>query len=191
MTIRENIARQLVESAETKKEMVELCLSDIEKAAELMIGAVQKKKKILWCGNGGSAAQCQHLSTELVGGLRSHDRKAIPSVSLTTDSSLLTAWTNDSDFETVFSRQVEALGEAGDVLVALSTSGNSKNVIEAVKCADTMGIHSIVLTGKSGGLLKNSGSATIRIPSDDTQRIQEGHITAGHILCELVENSIR
>ena len=191
MTIRENIARQLVESAETKKEMVELCLSDIEKAAELMIGAVQKKKKILWCGNGGSAAQCQHLSTELVGGLRSHDRKAIPSVSLTTDSSLLTAWTNDSDFETVFSRQVEALGEAGDVLVALSTSGNSKNVIEAIKCADTRGIYTVVLTGKSGGLLSNGGSVTIRIPSDDTQRIQEGHITAGHILCELVENSIR
>ena len=191
MTIRENIAKQLVESAETKKEMVELCLSDIEKAAELMIGAVQKKKKILWCGNGGSAAQCQHLSTELVGGLRSHDRKAIPSVSLTTDSSLLTAWTNDSDFETVFSRQVEALGEAGDVLVALSTSGNSKNVIETIKCADTRGIHTVVLTGKSGGLLSNGGSVTIRIPSDDTQRIQEGHITAGHILCELVENSIR
>ena len=191
MTIRENIAKQLVESAKTKKKMVELCLSDIEKAAELMIGAVQKKKKILWCGNGGSAAQCQHLSTELVGGLRSHDRKAIPSVSLTTDSSLLTAWTNDSDFETVFSRQVEALGEAGDVLVALSTSGNSKNVIEAIKCADTRGIHTVVLTGKSGGLLSNGGSVTIRIPSDDTQRIQEGHITVGHILCELVENSIR
>ena len=127
----------------------------------------------------------------MVGGLRSHDRKAIASVSLTTDSSLLTAWTNDSDFETVFSRQVEALGEAGDVLVALSTSGNSKNVLEAVKCADDMDIRTIVLTGKSGGLLKNSGSVTIRIPSDDTQRIQEGHITVGHILCELVENSIR
>ncbi len=156
-----------------------------------MIGAVQKKKKILWCGNGGSAVQCQHLPTELVGGLRSHDRKAIPSVSLTTDSSFLTAWTNDTDFETVFSRQVEALGEAGDVLVALSTSGNSKNVIEAIKCADTRGIHTVVLTGKSGGLLSNGGSVRIRIPSDDTQRIQEGHITVGHILCELVENSIR
>ena len=83
------------------------------------------------------------------------------------------------------------LGEAGDVLVALSTSGNSKNVIEAIKCADTMDIYTIVLTGKSGGLLKNSGTVTIRIPSDDTQRIQEGHITVGHILCELVENSIR
>jgi len=187
----ENIKRQLAESAETKQAIIEFCLTDIEAAADLMIGTVQKKKKILWCGNGGSAAQCQHLSTELVGGLRSHDRKAIASVSLTTDSSLLTAWTNDSDFETVFSRQVEALGEAGDVLVALSTSGNSKNVLEAVKCADDMDIRTIVLTGKSGGLLKNSGSVTIRIPSDDTQRIQEGHITVGHILCELVENSIR
>jgi len=187
----ENIKRQLAESAATKQAIIELCLTDIEAAADLMIGAVRKKKKILWCGNGGSAAQCQHLSTELVGGLRSHDRRAIPSVSLTTDSSLLTAWTNDADFETVFSRQVEALGEAGDVLVALSTSGNSKNIIEAVKCANTMDIHTIVLTGKSGGLLKNSGLVTIRIPSDDTQRIQEGHITVGHILCELVENSIR
>ena len=191
MTKMENIKRQLAESAETKQAIIEFCLTDIEAAADLMIGTVQKKKKILWCGNGGSAAQCQHLSTELVGGLRSHDRKAIASVSLTTDSSLLTAWTNDSDFETVFSRQVEALGEAGDVLVALSTSGNSKNVLEAVKCADDMDIRTIVLTGKSGGLLKNRGSVTIRIPSDDTQRIQEGHITVGHILCELVENSIR
>ena len=191
MTKMGNIKRQLAESAETKQAIIEFCLTDIEAAADLMIGTVQKKKKILWCGNGGSAAQCQHLSTELVGGLRSHDRKAIASVSLTTDSSLLTAWTNDSDFETVFSRQVEALGEAGDVLVALSTSGNSKNVLEAVKCADDMDIRTIVLTGKSGGLLKNSGSVTIRIPSDDTQRIQEGHITVGHILCELVENSIR
>ena len=191
MTKMENIKRQLAESAATKQAIIELCLTDIEAAADLMIGAVRKKKKILWCGNGGSAAQCQHLSTELVGGLRSHDRKAIPSVSLTTDSSLLTAWTNDTDFETVFSRQVEALGEAGDVLVALSTSGNSKNIIEAVKCANTMDIHTIVLTGKSGGLLKNSGLVTIRIPSDDTQRIQEGHITVCHILCELVENSIR
>ena len=191
MTKMENIKRQLAESAETKQAIIEFCLTDIEAAADLMIGTVQKKKKILWCGNGGSAAQCQHLSTELVGGLRSHDRKAIASVSLTTDSSLLTAWTNDSDFETVFSRQVEALGEAGDVLVALSTSGNSKNVLEAVKCADDMYIRTIVLTGKSGGLLKNSVAVTIRIPSDDTQRIQEGHITVGHILCELVENSIR
>ena len=191
MTKMENIKRQLAESAETKQAIIEFCLTDIEAAADLMIGTVQKKKKILWCGNGGSAAQCQHLSTELVGGLRSHDRKAIASVSLTTDSSLLTAWTYDSDFETVFSRQVEALGEAGDVLVALSTSGNSKNVLEAVKCADDMDMRTIVLTGKSGGLLKNSGSVTIRIPSDDTQRIQEGHITVGHILCELVENSIR
>ena len=189
--MKEMIQKQLEESAEAKNLIASLCLQDIITAAELMIKSVKANKKILWCGNGGSAAQCQHLSTELVGGLRSHDRKAIASVSLTTDSSFLTAWTNDFDFETVFSRQVEALGEAGDVLVALSTSGNSKNVIEAIKCADTMDIYTIVLTGKSGGLLKNSGTVTIQIPSDDTQRIQEGHITVGHILCELVENLIR
>ena len=143
------------------------------------IERIQKGNKILWCGNGGSAAQAQHLFTELVGGLRDHNRKAIPSISLTTDSSFLTAWSNDTNFTSIFSRQIEALGREGDVLIGISTSGNSENVFLAIKKAQAMGIHTILFTGKDGN---DRADITIFIPSDDTQRIQEGHILCGHIL---------
>ncbi|NOZ03230.1 MAG: SIS domain-containing protein [FCB group bacterium] len=170
--------------------MIKHCQEDLDNAAAIMIAAVQGGKKILWCGNGGSAAQAQHLSTELVGGLRDHNRPAIPSLALTTDSSLLTAWTNDTAFETIFSRQIEALGEPGDVLVAISTSGNSGNVIAAARTAREKQMPVVALTGRSGGALAALGKVAIRIPSDDTQRIQEGHILSGHILCELIEQAV-
>ena len=143
----------------------------------------------MWCGNGGSAAQAQHLSTEIIGGLRRHDLPPQPSISLATDSSLITAWANDVDFDSLFSRQIEGLGSAGDVLVALSTSGNSSNIIKAVKISESIGVQTIIMTGKSGGSLASMGNVRIMIPSEDTQRIQEGHITAGHIFCELVERA--
>ena len=143
----------------------------------------------MWCGNGGSAAQAQHLSTEIIGGLRRHDLPPQPSISLTTDSSMITAWSNDVDFDSLFSRQIEGLGNAGDVLVALSTSGNSSNIIKAVKISESIGIQTIIMTGKAGGSLASMGNVRIMIPSEDTQRIQEGHITAGHIFCELVEKA--
>ena len=184
------IEKQLLESAETMQAMMKHCLEDLGNAAAIMIEAVQRGKKILWCGNGGSAAQAQHLSTELVGGLRDHNRPAIPSLALTTDSSLLTAWTNDTSFETIFSRQIEALGKPGDVLVAISTSGNSGNVIAAAKTAREKQMPVVALTGRSGGDLASLGKVAIRIPSDDTQRIQEGHILSGHILCELIEQVV-
>lgn len=170
--------------------MMKHCLEDLDHAAAIMIAAVQGGNKILWCGNGGSAAQAQHLSTELVGGLRDHDRPAIPSLALTTDSSLLTAWTNDTSFETLFARQIEALGKPGDVLVAISTSGNSDNVIAAAKAAREKQMPVVALTGGVGGKLAPLGNVAIRIPSDDTQRIQEGHILSGHILCELIEQAV-
>jgi D-sedoheptulose 7-phosphate isomerase len=130
------------------------------------------------------------MAAELMGGLRSHDRPAIKSIALTTDSSFITAWANDTDYKSIFSRQIEGLGNEGDVLIAISTSGNSKNVIKAIEACRDKRISVIVLTGKSGGVLKELGDVAISIPSDDTQRIQEGHLLAEHILCEMVEKSV-
>ena len=177
-------------SADVKRAMVDACAKDIDIAANILTDALKNGRKILWCGNGGSAADAQHMATELMGGLRDHDRPAIASIALTNDSSFLTAWSNDTDFNTIFSRQLDALGKAGDVLVAISTSGNSENIVQAVIRAKAMDMAVIILTGQSGGKLHNKGDVVIRIPSDDTQRIQEGHLLAEHIMCEMVENAI-
>ena len=178
------------DSIDVKTKILGNCVNDIESASEVLIKAVKDGKKILWCGNGGSAADAQHMAAELMGGLRSHDRPAIASLALTTDTSFITAWSNDTDYETIFSRQIEAIGNKGDVLIAISTSGNSKNVIRAIETAKEKRIRVIVLTGKSGGNMANSGNINICIPSGDTQRIQEAHLMVEHILCESVESSI-
>ena len=184
-------SRQIIStSADVKRAMLDACAKDIDIAANILTDAVKNGRKILWCGNGGSAADAQHMATELMGGLRDHDRPAIASIALTTDSSFLTAWSNDTDFNTVFSRQLDGLGKAGDVLVAISTSGNSENVVQAVESAMAMDMAVIILTGQSGGKLRDKGDVIIRIPSDDTQRIQEGHLLAEHIMCEMVEDAI-
>ena len=184
-------SRQIIStSADVKRAMLDACAKDIDIAANILTDAVKNGRKILWCGNGGSAADAQHMATELMGGLRDHDRPAIASISLTTDSSFLTAWSNDTDFNTIFSRQLDGLGKAGDVLVAISTSGNSENIVQAVERAKAMDMAVIILTGQSGGKLRDKGDVIIRIPSDDTQRIQEGHLLAEHIMCEMVENAI-
>jgi D-sedoheptulose 7-phosphate isomerase len=186
-----NISQIIKESADVKIAMLTSCLTDIENAAKVMINASKNDKKILWCGNGGSAADAQHMAAELMGGLRDHNRPAIGSIALTTDSSFLTAWSNDIDFESTFSRQIEGLGKSGDVLIAISTSGNSSNVISAISTAKKMGILVIILTGDSGGkMIKSKADVIINIPSDDTQRIQEGHLLVEHILCESVEEAI-
>ena len=184
-------SRQIIStSADVKRAMLDACAKDIDIAANIMTDAIKNGRKILWCGNGGSAADAQHMATELMGGLRDHDRPAIASIALTTDSSFLTAWSNDTDFNTIFSRQLDGLGKAGDVLVAISTSGNSENIVQAVERAKAMDMAVIILTGQSGGKLRDKGDVVIRIPSDDTQRIQEGHLLAEHIMCEMVENAI-
>ena len=184
-------SRQIIStSADVKRAMLDACANDIDIAANIMTDAVKNGGKILWCGNGGSAADAQHMATELMGGLRDHDRPAIASVALTTDSSFLMAWSNDTDFNTIFSRQLDGLGKTGDVLVAISTSGNSDNIVQAVERAKAMDMAVIILTGQSGGKLRDKGDVVIRIPSDDTQRIQEGHLLAEHIMCEMVENAI-
>jgi len=158
-------------------------------ASAIMIRALKKGKKILWCGNGGSAADSQHLSAELVARLNIN-RPGLASLALTTDTSLITAWSNDIGFESLFSRQVEALGNAGDVLMALSTSGKSPNVLQAVKKAREKQITTIALLGRDGGVIRNEVDLALVIPSENTQLIQEIHITVGHLLCELVETKL-
>ena len=185
--MKENIKNQIIESAKIKNKIAEEGVGQIEKAAEIFINCIKNGGKILWCGNGGSAGDAQHLATELMGGMTDHDRKPIPSIALTTDSSFLTAWSNDTDFDSIFSRQIQGLGEEGDVLVGISTSGNSKNVINALKQAKYKILKTISLTGKTGGDLNGIADITITVPSNNTQRIQESHIMIGQILCGLLE----
>ncbi len=160
-------------------------------AYRLLFNALKLGKKILLCGNGGSAADCQHFAAELVVQLRKgKTRQAYPAIALTTDSSVLTAAGNDLGFEKLFARQVEALGEAGDVLVAISTSGASVNVIEAAREARKERMKVIALTGENGGRLGKLADRWIGVPSDDTQRIQEMHITILHFWGEVLDASL-
>jgi D-sedoheptulose 7-phosphate isomerase len=184
------ITQQILASISVKEAMFDSCIEDIQAAASLMIDSIRKDGKILWCGNGGSAADAQHLATELMGGMTSHERRPIPSIALTTDSSFLTAWSNDTDFESIFSRQIQGLGKTGDVLIGISTSGNSENVLAAVKQAKYRELSTIVFTGRSGGKINGISDVTINIPSEDTQRIQEAHIMVGQILCGLIEDDL-
>ncbi len=185
------IQDSLRESAETKRKILEQCTRDIGKAADLIINAFNQKKKILLCGNGGSAADAQHIAAEFVIRL-SHDveRPALPALALTTNTSNLTAGANDLGFENVFARSVEALGNQGDVLIGISTSGNSENVNRALQKAREKGLVTIGLLGRDGGKSRALCDLAIVVPSEDTQRIQEGHITIGHIICGLVEKEM-
>jgi D-sedoheptulose 7-phosphate isomerase len=186
---RSNFIREsLQESAETKKAILDSCLEDISRAVTVVRDALKNGNKILLCGNGGSAADSQHLATEFTVRLN-HDikRKGLPAIALTTDTSALTAGGNDFGFENTFARLVEALGRKGDVLVGISTSGRSENVLRAVDKAHENGLFVIGLLGGDGGKLRERCDLSITVPSDNTQRIQEGHITIGHIITELVE----
>jgi D-sedoheptulose 7-phosphate isomerase len=180
------IAADLDESVRVKRRIVEEHLSTLEGIARVLINALRAGRKILVCGNGGSAADSQHIAGELVSKFR-RQRRALPSVALTTDTSILTSIGNDFGFEDVFSRQVEALGEEGDVLLAISTSGNSPNVLKAVRTAKEMGITTVGFTGEDGGRMRRRVDFCFRVPSQSTPRIQESHITVAHALCELIE----
>jgi D-sedoheptulose 7-phosphate isomerase len=157
--------------------------------AERLIGAFTAGKKALLFGNGGSAADAQHIAAELVGKFY-FDRPALPAEALTVNTSSLTAIGNDYSFEQVFSRQIEAFGAAGDVCIGISTSGNSRNVVEAFRAARRKGIVTVALTGATGGQMATETDYCMRIPSTDTPRIQEHHILVGHIICELVEQAL-
>jgi D-sedoheptulose 7-phosphate isomerase len=184
------IQDQLNESAETKRRMFEACAGDILKAVDALMKTFNAKGKVLLCGNGGSAADAQHIAAELVIRMTKADRAALPAIALTTDSSMLTAGGNDLGFENIFARQVEALGNGGDLLIAISTSGKSENVNRAITEAKRRGMTVIGLLGKDGGAAKALVDVPIVIPSNDTQRIQEGHITVAHILCGIIENEM-
>ncbi|RCK73077.1 MAG: Phosphoheptose isomerase 1 [Ignavibacteriae bacterium] len=184
------IQDQLEDSAATKKKMFEACASSIIKAVDLIFNALNNHKKILICGNGGSAADSQHIAAELVIRMTKPNRPPVAAIALTTDTSILTAGGNDIGFENIFSRQVEALGNEGDILIAISTSGNSENVNRAIQQAKNKQMKVIGLLGKDGGVSKNLVDIPIIIPADDTQRIQEGHITVAHIICGIIENEM-
>ena len=157
-----------------------------ERAAMRMTDCLLQGHKILWCGNGGSAAAAQHLAAELVGRFR-HDRRGLPSIALTTDTSVLTAIANDYGFGEVFERQVEALCVPGDVVVGISTSGKSKNVGAALEKARELGAFTVAMTGENSGRMAAHADVCLRVASSDTARVQEGHILFGHILCEWLE----
>jgi D-sedoheptulose 7-phosphate isomerase len=183
------IVREIQESIAVKEKLAGEAPELIADAAQMIITSMQSGGKLIVFGNGGSAADAQHFSAELVGRYR-QDRKALPAIALTTDSSALTSIGNDYGFDTVFSRQLEAIGKPGDVALAISTSGNSPNVLGAVSLARKMGIATIALTGNSGGKLRSQVDLCLAVPSDSTPRIQESHSLIIHILSGIVENAM-
>lgn len=188
---RKFIVDSLNESVETKRLIEQHCLESIEKAIELMGRALRNNKKVLLCGNGGSAADAQHLATEFVIRLNPKiQRPGLPAIALTTDSSTLTAGANDIGYDNVFARAVEALGNEGDVLIGISTSGNSESVNRAFQRAREKNLTTIGFLGKDGGRSKDLVDLAIIVPVQDTQRIQEGHITIGHIIFQQVEQEL-
>jgi len=185
------IIKRLKESGDMKNTIAEdpKLMSVIIKIAEIIIEAYRNGKKVILFGNGGSAADAQHITAELVGKYYL-DRDPLPAVALTTNTSSLTAIGNGYSLDIVFTRQLKALGQKGDVVIGISTSGNSENVIQAFKVAREMGLITVGFTGKSGGKLRSVADHCLCIPSNDTPRIQEGHITIGHIICEIVEREL-
>ena len=185
------VAAVINESVDVKRLLAEECAEDILRIGNLLTQVVSDDGLIMLCGNGGSAADSQHIAAELVVRLRGNvERDAIGAMALTVDTSILTAAGNDYGFENIFSRQVEAYGREGDVLIAISTSGNSENVIAAVEQANDDDIHTIGLLGGDGGELAELVDDAVIVPSTVTARIQECHILIGHIWCEMIEDSI-
>ena len=185
------IREYLLETSRTAVRTADACAEEILGATAAIVESLRTGGKILLCGNGGSAGDAQHLATEFVSTLTVDRRRdAIPAIALTTDSSLLTAVANDFGFEGVFARQVEALGREGDVLVGISTSGNSENVVRAFERARATGIRTIALTGESGGKLGALADIEINVPSSETSHVQEAHIAVGQLIAFLVEDEL-
>ncbi|MFC1917805.1 SIS domain-containing protein [Chloroflexota bacterium] len=187
--MRRLISRRLEESAQIMGMLAENKVVEITQMAKLVTSAYRSGRKVVLCGNGGSAADAQHIATEFVGRFYL-DRPAFPAIALTADTSLLTALGNDLGFEHVFSRQVEALVDKGDVFIGLSTSGKSANIIAAMRAAANKGAVTIALTGAGGGSMSSVSALLLAVPSEDTPRIQQAHIAIAHIVCELVEKEM-
>ncbi len=184
--LEELVEEIFIESAKLKKEFVFEYAEDIVNLGILMAKRLEMGYKILICGNGGSAADSQHFAAEIVGRFEKN-RKAFPAIALTTDTSALTAIGNDYGFDEVFARQVEALGQKGDILIGISTSGNSKNIIKAVEKAKEMNLFTVGFLGKDGGKLKDIVDKAFIVKHDNTARIQEVHLTLEHTLCKIIE----
>lgn len=185
----ETIKLQLAEHAALIRKMEEIMPVEIAAAVDLLQDALGGGNKLLVMGNGGSAADAQHFAAEIIGRFKL-ERAALPAIALTTDSSILTAVGNDYGFDAVFSRQVEGLGRPGDVVFGISTSGNSPNVLAAFAKARELGCRTVALLGRDGGKIKNVADIALIVPSDDTPRIQEGHVTVIHIICDLLEKRL-
>jgi D-sedoheptulose 7-phosphate isomerase len=187
------IIKQIIDRSVTVKQaLANSCILPAEQAAEMVAHSLTNKGKLMLCGNGGSAGDSQHLAAEFVATLdHTRPRKGLPAIALTTDTSFLTAYANDFGFDGVFARQVETLGHTGDVLIAISTSGNSKNVVAAAKQARELGILVIAMTGQTGGKLAKNCDLLIAVPSDITMHIQEGHIALGHAITAQVEQLLQ
>ena len=187
----DGIISRIEQSIEIKEKILqdETLLQRIEDATLSIINAYQHNKKVLICGNGGSAADAQHIAAELSGRFY-FDRKPLPAEALHVNTSFLTAVANDYSYDAVYARMIDAIGNVGDILIAISTSGNSDNIIKAIESAKNKGMFIIGLTGENGGKMKNLCDNLLNVPSSDTPRIQETHITIAHIICEWVEKEL-
>lgn len=187
----DTIRQHMLNSADVKKRTAEECTPAIKQAAALVAECLAKGNKVLLCGNGGSAADSQHIAAEFVSVLtQDFLRPGLPAIAMTTDSSILTASANDFGFAGIFQRQVQALGKEGDVVIAISTSGNSENCLKALQYAGQHDIHTIAFVGEKGGKMADAAEVTIKVPSTVTQYIQEAHIAIGHIICHLAERAL-
>jgi len=187
---RDRMRTHIQESVEVARQLVESCGDDTLRAADALTETFRAGGKLLLCGNGGSAADCQHMATELVSRLTiDFERPGLPAIALPADSSYLTAYANDCGYDGVFARQVQALGKPGDILIGISTSGGSANVVRAMRAARQVGIRTIALIG-GGGILQELADIAIAVPSTFTQYIQEAHLVIEHILCDIVERQL-
>ncbi len=189
MGMAELVRERFAESIAVKEEASRALAIEIAQAVAEIVCCFRDGGKVLICGNGGSAADAQHIAAEFVGRFRM-ERRALPAIALTTNTSILTAIGNDYEYDMVFSRQAEALVEPGDVFIGISTSGNAGSVVRAVEAARAKGAFAIGMTGRDGGKLAQCVDIALKVPSDDTPRIQETHITIAHIICELVESEM-
>lgn len=185
-TTRSLLTRSLQEHLETIRELLDSKLNEIEQAGLLIVKTLAAGNKVLLCGNGGSAADAQHIAAELVGRYEKQ-RDSFPAIALTTDTSALTALSNDYGYDQVFARQIQGLASPGDLLIAISTSGKSPNITNAVKQARSMKCKTLALTGCSGNPLASNCDLAVIVPSERTSRVQEAHITIGHLWCEMVD----
>lgn len=181
------ISNEFQAHLETINKVIETMEEDLDRASTLVLKTLKKGNKILLCGNGGSAADAQHIAAELTGRYKS-DRRGLPAIALTTDTSAITSIANDYGYERVFDRQIEALANKGDLIVGISTSGNSQNILNALKLAKKLECSTLGLTGKNGGEMNEVCDVNLIVPSDDTPRIQEMHILFGHIICQVVDD---